>query len=284
MIPPRQQWCLEIDVTNACPRRCSNCTRLTAHVSKPFFMTADCFKEAVIALKDFPTQSESPLYEPRKSLGVIGGEPLLHPQFPDLCEILRQYGPGRQYVTLFTGLPVDKHKHRKLIYDTFEHVNENRHDQLCKHQPLLCAAEEMVPDKTEHWQLIDQCWINHRWSASVNPKGFFFCEIAATLDMIFHGPGGVPVTADVWRQDIDYFREQIKRWCPRCGVALPMPGRVDAEEKDDCTPKNFAALGTLGSPGIHRCILQQTKGYDPDEHRANWEPQRYLKEAPYPMR
>ena len=45
---------IQIEVTNACVRECSNCTRLVGHAAKPFFMTIDAFKSAVDSLVDYP--------------------------------------------------------------------------------------------------------------------------------------------------------------------------------------------------------------------------------------
>ena len=58
MIPPRQQWCLMVDVTNACHLHCSNCTRLLDHARQRYFMDLECFEQAIVALKDFPFDSE----------------------------------------------------------------------------------------------------------------------------------------------------------------------------------------------------------------------------------
>ena len=58
MIRVSQQWALMIDVTNACHLHCSNCTRLLDHASRRYFMSPECFRAALTAIKDFPADSE----------------------------------------------------------------------------------------------------------------------------------------------------------------------------------------------------------------------------------
>ena len=45
-----------------------------------------------------------------------------------------------------------------------------------------------MEDKKLMWQMIDNCWIQSQWSASITPKGGFFCEGAASLDYLYSIP------------------------------------------------------------------------------------------------
>ena len=61
-----------------------------------------------------------------------------------------------------------------------------------------------MPD--EVWlPLRDKCWVQNEWSASITPKGAFFCEIAAALDMLFDGPGGWKIEPGWWRRTPEEF-------------------------------------------------------------------------------
>ena len=42
-------------------------------------------------------------------------------------------------------------------------------------------------------ELISNCWVQEQWSASITPKGGFFCEVAGSLDHLMNGPGGVKI-------------------------------------------------------------------------------------------
>lgn len=318
MVPPRLQWALQIDITNACHLHCSNCTRLLDHARVRFVMSPACFEQAVRAVKDFVTDSPVGPRGQRKVIGIIGGEPLLHPQFPDLVDIMvreipdvrhrglwtskdwkagvsPKWGPYRPQVERLLGVHLSRdgsgpsEKHRGGFLNWNMHLDEmNVH-----HQPLLVAARDVVPDERRRWELIERCWVQRSWSSSCTPKGFFFCEVAAHFDMIFDGPGGLPLEPGVWRGDLGFERDsdgilrptgpyadQIRRSCDRCGAAVPMPGRRDAENVDDVSPTNFVPLQALRSPRVLRgeTVLHEGGHYDETAARSRgWRPGRYVK-------
>jgi hypothetical protein len=278
MIPPREQWCIQIDVTNACPRACSNCTRLAAHARAPFFMTVDGFARAVEAVRDFPAESPPDAHGRRKLIGLIGGEPLVHPQFAELCRIMAGAIPARGRRGLWTGLRWAGHAHRAIVRRTFGYVNQNLHTSPCVHQPVLVAIRDVIRQPSRMWELIDACELQRKWSSAITPKGFFFCEVAAAMDLVFEGPGGLAIEPGCWRHDLARCQEQIERWCPQCGVCLPLAGRRDSEGVDDISRSNLDALRELGSPRVKRgdYVLFDPSRYDEREHRAGWRPLDYL--------
>lgn len=241
MIDPKHQWAIQIDVTNDCVRECSNCTRFVGH-SQPFYMSVKQFEEAANALKDFPTQSPPPTTVKHKVVGIIGGEPLLHPQVEEIFLAFERIVPARENRGLWTGLHWEKTIHAPLIQRIFGYVNNNRHNTVVMHSPILTSISHLVPDKHKQKQLIDDCWLQRMWSGTVTPKGFFFCEVAGAFDMLFNGPGGLPVEDGCWSRPITDFQEQIDRWCYGCGVPLQLEGRLDKENIDDITPDNLAKL------------------------------------------
>jgi len=275
MIPPREQWVIQIDVTNRCPRKCSNCTRSLAHAREPFLMDTDTFAQAIEATKDFPTESPPDHLHRTKVVGIIGGEPQMHPQFRELVEIVEAGIPTKKHRGLWTGLPVGI-----TTTDRFGFLNKNTHNTRCEHQPVLVAIQDVIQDEARMWKLIDECWLNREWGCAITPKGFFFCEVAAGMDTVFDGPGGLPIKPGCWSHDLAEYREQIERWCPRCGICIPgLKGRLDSEERDDITRSNLEALKALGSPRIERGEYIQFNPILYQEDHRNWQPQRYLKDG-----
>lgn len=271
MISMTEQWAVQIDVTNCCHLKCSNCTRLLAHARKPFFMTVEEFARCVDALRDFPTESVPTNRVPQKMLGMIGGEPLLHPDFYEFCTILRDRGPARENCGLWTSLRWEEYRHAAIIRETFGYVHNNTHETECRHSPILVAIADAVNDPTERNRLIDACWLQSKWCGAVTPKGLFFCEVAAAFDMIFDGPGGLPVEPGCWRRPLEDFREQIDRWCQMCGLPLNLEGRLDKDEIDDISASNLKLLAD--SPAVK---AGKYRLYNPAEHEATNEPWRYL--------
>jgi hypothetical protein len=239
MIPLHQMKIIQIDVTNACPNRCSNCTRLMGHHKKPFFMDVDAFKRAVDSLAEFPGM-----------VGMIGGEPLLHPNFEEMARYLEEKITDPKRRGLWSTVP-EGTGHGALIKEVFGNLFLNDHtlDQIL-HQPILVAAKEVVPDEKTMWELIDNCWVQTLWSASITPKGAFFCEVAAAFDMLFNGPGGWPVEPGWWKREPSQFGSQRTDWCPRCGCAVPLERRPSTQGIDDVSPGNLRELTRLGSPKI----------------------------------
>ena len=98
MRSPADMTIIQIELTNACVRHCSNCTRLCGHHDKPFFLEFETFKQAVKSLGGFNGMA-----------GLMGGEPTLHPQFEECAQyLLENYGVkevltrGRKPITDFS--------------------------------------------------------------------------------------------------------------------------------------------------------------------------------------
>lgn len=222
---------IQIEVTNACVRSCSNCTRLCGHHDTPYFMPLPAFKQAVDTMVEYP-----------KMTGIMGGEPLLHPQFAELCNYAASRIP-KERLGLWTSLPRGYERYAELICRTFGHIFINDHTQdNFYHCPVLVAAEEVVPDRRRLFYIVEHCWLQNSWSASINPKGAFFCEVAAALDLLLDGPGGWPVEPYWWTRTPKDFTEQVERWCPLCGCALPLPRRPSTDGRDDISPGMLVRL------------------------------------------
>ena len=289
MIHPRQQWCIQVEITNACNRRCSNCTRMLAHARKPFRMDVPTFERAVRAVKYFPTESARDLRGRRKVIGMMGGEPLLHPDFSAMVDVMCDHIPMANR-GLWTGLDYRQSKHRATVEkllgpepstsvklgETAGYLNYNPHFGRVEHQPVLVAVSDVIHDPVERDRLIANCWIQEQWASAITPKGFFFCEVAAAFDMIFGGGGGFPIDDGSWRFDIGDYFTQIEKWCPRCGVCVPLPGRADSEAVDDVSRSNLDILLRLGSPRIKHgnFVLFESDSYQPPE---KWKPETYIK-------
>lgn len=240
MIPIYRMKVIQIEVTNACNLKCSNCTRFVGHHKKPFMMDIETVEKALMSLEGYPEQ-----------IGIMGGEPTLHPEFGRICELVRKLVPDKKKRSLWTnGLKWDEYK--TDIYETFleENIiyNDHKDEEVGEHQPLLMAAEDIIPDRELMWRLIGNCWIQWRWAAAITPKGGFFCEVAAAADMLFDGPGGYALEKGWWNKNPNEFLDQVKRYCPKCSAAVPMPGVSSHAVYDVISPSNAKRLKEIDSP------------------------------------
>ena len=277
MKSPKDMKVIQIDITNACPHRCSNCTRFCGHHEKSFFMDFDTFKRAVDSMEGFVG-----------IVGMMGGEPTLHPEFERFARYLDSKMPARykrksNYMRqiqsrfmktldvqeiedtftyrgeygekksvmygagLWSAMGIGYKKHYETIQDVFTYQAVNDHANPMFHDPVLVARKDLgIPD--DEWiKLRDKCWINQFWSASITPKGAFFCEIAAALDMLFDGPGGWPIEPGWWKREEKDFGDQLQ-WCELCGVALQTFTRDANEEIDDMSRTLYEKIRRLNSP------------------------------------
>lgn len=224
---------IQIEVTNACHLDCGNCTRFCGHHRKPYMMDLETVEKALTSLQGFP-----------KMVGIMGGEPLLHPKFAEICELALSKFPRAQ-LGLWTSFPKGKEKYAEQIAKTFGNIFLNDHTRNdVFHAPILIGMQEITANPRAMWTPIDHCWVQNCWSASINPKGAWFCEIAASMSMLF-GDGDElawPVEPGWWWRTPKDFREQMEHFCPRCGMAAPLQRRPSINGLDDISPLNFEAL------------------------------------------
>jgi len=276
MRSPAKMLTIQIDITNLCNKSCSNCTRFCGNYKEPFFMDFETFKRAVDSLDGFGG-----------SYGIMGGEPTLHPEFerfvhyiaskfeplPSMKKLIypqkdfikmqhslelenrsimevdgetlyRSNGPG-----LFSNMGKSYKKYYELICDSFYVQCLNDHVTPNFHQPGLFARKDLgIPDD-EWFQLRDNCWIQNEWSATITPKGAFFCEVAGALDMLFDGPGGWSIEPDWWKRKPEDFAGQL-HWCELCGFALDTFTRNSDESIDDVSPTLYEMLKKVNSPKL----------------------------------
>ncbi len=76
---------IQIHITRACDKSCYGCTQGSNLKGKLTFMPPAMFEQAVLSLKGY-----------FGVVGVFGGNPALHPQFGELCDILKKYIPFNQ--------------------------------------------------------------------------------------------------------------------------------------------------------------------------------------------
>ena len=272
MKSPADMRIILIDITNACVRECSNCTRFCGHQKKSFFMDYETFCRAVDSLDGFPG-----------TVGIIGGEPTLHPDFERMARYLGEkrgpkkdfslYKPQRNFMDAVhdvemshteivnTGCEEKRlvygggvwsvmgdsyKKHYEVIQDIAKYQALNDHSNPMYHKPALITRKELgISDK--EWPAIrDNCWVVDVWSANITPKGAFFCEVAGCLDMLFNGPGGWDIEPGWWKRQPEEFGDQLK-WCELCGMACETFTRDANEGIDDVSPVLYEKLKAVGS-------------------------------------
>jgi len=241
------KWFALIDITNYCSlNNCIYCSRFLSHVpdNKRYNLSLEKIDEALVAYEGFP-----------EHIGIIGGEPQIHPQFKEICALLLKHNKKGKY-GLWTSINPETSKYKDIIRKTFGYVAYNPHTSsqasICKHQPLTLAAKDMVPNRELRNELYEQCYFRQKWCGTVNTLGAFHCEIAASLALLT-GQKGWDVKKGWWLKD---WREQVNL-CEFCGGAVPQERQLLCERTEKISPSFFKLLKDNGCiNGQHEIVAE----------------------------
>jgi hypothetical protein len=192
-------------------------------------MSLEQIEKALDSLKTWPTK-----------IGIIGGEPLLYPEFVEMCELIKcKFPPSK--VGLFTSGGKNYDKLSQLIKQTFGFVAYNEHNEeqqrICKHQPITIAIKDVISDEQLRETLIDDCWVQRTWCPSINHFGAYFCEVAAGQDVLLNeGKNAWPVEPGWWKKLPEQFQDQVENFCDNCGMAIPMERELLQKKTEKFSP------------------------------------------------
>lgn len=285
MIPPGahkagkwREGVIQIWTTRTCDKSCFGCTQgsnLKSSSKENMHITLLNFEIAVKSLVGY-----------HGVVGVFGGNPALHPQFAELCEILEAYIPWEQR-GLWCNKPFD---HAPLMRKIFNpaysnlnvHLDKEAYEAFkrgwpeCKpvgletdsrHAPVHAAMKDLqyLPDPENHkhpipnteetrWDYIAKCDINHHWSGMIGqfrgqPRAWF-CEVAGAQSMLMQDQ---PCPACDGQAFECVVCNQTGSY-PDTGVPLPTP-EVDGPLHSS-TDEGKDRLPPIGSPWWRRSMQE----------------------------
>lgn len=252
MVPPSQPrpgiWrggVLQIWITRACNLSCYSCTQGSNLAGKPGMITPEQFDTALQSLKGY-----------FGVVGMFGGNPAVHPQFDELCKIMRGRIPWEQRGLWCNDLR-GKAAHARITFNPAVsnlnvHMVQAAYDEMVnewpearpfvkglvgdsRHVPPFVAMRDIIPDESERWDLIANCDINRNWSAMIcvfrGELRAFFCEIAAAQAMLHqdepdYPDTGMKVEPGWWIRPITEFGDQVRKHCHDCGIPLRSYGNL----------------------------------------------------------
>src|SRR5262245_16823645 len=245
---------LQIWVTRACDLSCIGCTQGSNLAGKPGMMSVKQFETAIQSLCRWLDGKCSPYWG---VVGVFGGNPCVHPKFPELCEVMRKWIPFDQRGLWSNNL----NGHGVICRKTFNpdvsnlnvHMNREAFDEIrrdwplampkgiedSRHSPPFVAMQDMEDmTEAEIWDLVGNCDVNQRWSALIGVfrgelRGWF-CELAGAQAMLHENEPdypdtGVKIEPGWWNKPISAFEDQVRYHCFAC--VHPMRGFGDMAQK-----------------------------------------------------
>lgn len=241
---------IQIIVTRLCDLfNCSNCTQLLPYRKDPMHMSPQVFRAALETVNDWPG-----------IVGIFGGNPCCHPQFPELMAILEEVIPEQRHRGLWSNNLLEHGELVRRVFYPSGRFNLNAHgsreaylkmDRYLTgkvirnsdkrpswHAPILVDWIDLGLTEPEWIRLRENCDINQKWSSAIAERDgkpyVYFCEVAAALDGIRGENHGIPAVAGWWKWKMDAFSGQVTNCCDRgCGVPLRMRGHLDNEDTYD---------------------------------------------------
>jgi hypothetical protein len=243
---------IQIHLTRTCNLSCYHCTQGSQLRGKPKFISLDNFEKTVRDLVDY-----------HGVVGIFGGNPAIHPEFHQICDILKRHIPFHRR-GIWCNHPLGK---AALMRATFNPAVSNLNVHLdeaafrefrvdwpeapvfglrqdSRHSPIFVAMKDVIADEGERWRLISGCDINHNWSAMVGEfRGqlrAWFCEIAGAQSILHqdepeYPDTGLPIPSPTgtpwWRQPMSFFTSQVRKHCHECSVPLQGFGEL-SQSKD----------------------------------------------------
>jgi hypothetical protein len=193
------------------------------------------------SVRNFPSSPKAS-HTKHKLVGIIGGEPLLHPGFEALAVTMKDTIPYENR-GLWTGLRWEETEYADVIRRVFPDygIHRNMHDTGDLHSPVLVASEDVELDDERRRELIDNCWLQRRWASTLTPWGFYCCEVMGCLGSVLGIPG-LPIEPGCWERPIGDFKELVDTICRRCGIPLNFAGRQASDTVDDISTGNLERL------------------------------------------
>jgi len=192
---------LEMDITYACNLRCKNCNRMCRQKPAP---TAFISLEAVQRLKDSGI--------PVRRLGIVGGEPLLHPRLRDIIRLSTSFAKHVDLVTNGT-IPFDRVELGLRPEDGVLNSNKGT-DYTGAFEPINRAPKDFVDEPPEFYR--KQCEITTRCGRGLTPYGtYYICPVAGAIDRCFGYNLGLATPQELLMQHNQDLQAEV--FCALCG-------------------------------------------------------------------
>ncbi len=277
MRSPKYMKVIQIDITNSCILACSNCTRMCGHHEKTFMMDFETFKRAVDSLDGY-----------QGTIGVIGGEPTLHPEFERFALYLQSKYPHLYGEDVDTNLLHPTTDYMKTIQDlglkyTINNKSEYGNNEMVPSPGLFSAVGSTY---LKHFEVIQDTFKRQGLNDHSNDM-YHQPALVARKDLGISDEDWIPMRDNCWLQnnwsagitpkgaffceiagtldmlfdgpggwplEKDWWKREPEEfgdqlnWCETCGFACETYTRNAKDKVDDISPSVYEKLKTRNSP------------------------------------
>jgi Radical SAM superfamily/4Fe-4S single cluster domain len=209
----RNRRVIGIALTYACNLRCLNCDESSAQAPADAQMSVE-------QIQRFVDECVAADYH-WDLMEIAGGEPTMHPEFPEIIRVLREYrnrySPQTRIKVLTNGAGEKVQQIAAQIPSDIEVENSNK---VGKRQiELKHSTFNLTPGEVAGYENVDYtnaCEYTYRCGTGLGPTGYYHCPVAAGMDRIFEwnlGRQSLP-SAD------DDMEDLAKAFCSMCGYFL----------------------------------------------------------------
>lgn len=230
---------INIMATNVCNLKCNGCSQLIPCFRERWFIPLSQLEDNIRYFREFV---------PHKLLGLFGGEPLLHPQWKQIEEMMWSY-PNTHFIVFSNGI---KGVPQGYVYKkaAFNHDFSNKNVTIAINEKspgrkfvntLNALQDNMECNKRECaiFALKNcQAWGSSRCWLMVYDNKAYLCEQAAAWERLRYGPDNWQENSHGWdltpnsyvfhktKEDII---QQATNVCFQCGFALRRRVRATAK-------------------------------------------------------
>lgn len=272
---------IQIHITRACDLACSHCTQGSNFGGKPVMMTLENFENAVKSLQDY-----------FGVVGIFGGNPTMHPQFPQICRILRAYIPKERCGLWSNNLrgfgAICRETFNPEVSNLNVHCSDAAYEEMKRdwpecnpigrydssHSPVYISMKDLNIPYEDMVRMINHCDINQLWSPIICQTRFglraFFCEIAGAQAMLMEPDidTGLRVTPNWWKLPIYCFEDQIRTHCFQCGVPLRGKGDLAVNGTKEYVSRTYLPIAKLKKKEKEIKVVEKLSDLDGNVDRA----------------
>lgn len=202
---------VEIELTTVCNLHCLNCDRSTGQAPSGEYMTVEQIKKFI--------RESIELNKKWKLLRVMGGEPTLHPNIIEICNLFLEYKKNH---SLKTEIMLFTNGYGQRVTDTLNTIPKGIYIRNSgKESPTqFFSSYNIAPVDLKDFHEKNKknyykgCQVNEMCGLGLSRYGYYVCGAGASVDRVFGWDIGIKKLSLVKKAIL---RKQLSLLCRYCG-------------------------------------------------------------------